>query len=295
MKYFLVILLLANSTAMAKEIALSFDDAPVNSTYHFESGRRTDELIRKLKGVNVPGVMVFANPCKDEANSITQLKKYVVAGHLIANHTCTHPRLDDVGFDIYSKDTKKADQMLVPLMTGQKFFRFPFLNEGKDEALRNQMRVWLQTNQYRNGMVSIDNDDYIVSWAINKAKEQGKKIDYKKIEKLFLNHVLGAVDFYDELSVNRLGYSPKHVILLHETDATVMFVDALVKELRRKGWTIISAKEAYSDKLYLELPKNTYANNGIIAQVVLEKTGIKESFNDFDRLKADLIKQLGIE
>lgn len=157
------------------------------------------------------------------------------------------------------------------------------------------MRVWLKANQYRNGMVSIDNDDYIVSWAINKAKEQGKKIDYHKIEKLFLNHVLGAVDFYDDLAVKRLGYSPKHIILLHEVDATVMFVDSLVKELRIKGWTIISTKEAYEDKLYLEQPRNTYANNGIIAQVAFEKTGIKESFNDFDRLKKELVDLLGVK
>ncbi|MFN7730659.1 MAG: polysaccharide deacetylase family protein [Pirellula sp.] len=294
MKIFLIVFL-ASCFSSAKEIALSFDDSPVNSTHHFESVKRTDELIKKLKSLNVSGAMVFANPCKDEVNGISQLKKYVDAGHFIANHTCTHPRLDDVGFDVYSKDTKKADELLTPLMSGQKFFRFPYLNEGKDEVLRDQMRLWLRNNQYRNGMVSVDNDDYIVSWAINKAKEQGKKIDYKKVEKLFLNHVLGAVDFYDDLAVKQLGYSPKHVILLHEVDATVMFIESLVVELRKKGWTIISAKDAYQDKLYLEQPKNTYANNGIVAQVAFEKTGVKESFNDFDKLRADLIDLLKIK
>lgn len=294
MKY-VVIFFLMSAPAFAKEIALSFDDAPVSSSHHFESGKRTDELIKKLKALNVFGTMIFANPCKDDANAISQLKRYVEAGHSIANHTCTHPRLDDVGFEVYSKDAEKADKLLAPLFNGQKFFRFPFLNESKDEKLRDQMRGWLKDNQYRHGMVSVDNDDYIVSWAINKAKDQGKKIDYKKVEKLFLNHVLGAVDFYDDLAVKKLGYSPKHVILLHEVDATVMFINALVKELRKKGWTIISAKEAYEDKLYLEQPKNTYANNGIIAQVAMEKTGERISYNDFDRLKADLIKLLGIE
>lgn len=134
-------------------------------------------------------------------------------------------------------------------------------------------------------MVSVDNDDYIVSWAINRAK---------KIEKIFLNHLLGAVNFYDELAVRHLGYSPKHVILLHEADATVMFIDSLVKELRDRGWKIISAKEAFEDKLYLERPKNTYVNNGIIAQVVMEKTGKKITYNHFDELKAELNKALDL-
>ncbi|MBK9324365.1 MAG: polysaccharide deacetylase family protein [Bdellovibrionaceae bacterium] len=292
--FLLAVLLLFSGESFSKEIALTFDDAPVSASEHFESIKRTEELIRKLRLLKVPEAMVFANPCKDEKTSVSHLKKYVEAGHLIGNHTCSHPRLDDVGFNEYSKDAEKADQLLSPLFIGQKFFRFPFLNESKDEKLRDQIRAWLKTNGYRNGMVSVDNDDYIVSWAINKAKETGKKIDYKKVEKIFLNHLLGAVEFYDDLAVKQLGYSPKHVILLHEVDATVMFIDSLVKELRQRGWKIISAKEAFEDRLYLEQPKNTYANNGIIAQIAMEKTGEKIAYNHFDELKAELVKALGL-
>lgn len=287
------VILIFSLNSFAKEIALTFDDAPVSSSQHFESSARTDELIKKLKILKVPEVMIFANPCK-EKNSISQLKKYVDAGHLIANHTCSHPRLDDVGFSVYSKDAEKADWLLSSLLSGQRFFRFPFLNESKDEKLRDQMRDWLKANNYRSGMVSVDNDDYIFSWAINKAKDNKKKIDYKKVEQLFLDHLLGAVDFYDDLAVKNLGHSPKHVILLHEVDATVMFIDSLVNELRKKGWKIISAKEAYQDKLYLEKPKNTYGNNGIVAQVAFEITGEKNGYNHFDEIKAKLTKILGL-
>ncbi|MFN8370906.1 MAG: hypothetical protein U0T83_09825 [Bacteriovoracaceae bacterium] len=31
--------------------------------------------------------------------------------------------------------------MLTPLIKGQKFFRYPYLNEGSDPKLRDQMRV----------------------------------------------------------------------------------------------------------------------------------------------------------
>ena len=75
----------------AKEIALTFDDAPLGSTKYFKSNARTDELIRKLKALNVPPVIVFANACArdDHRAVIQQLKKYRDAGHLIGNHTCT--------------------------------------------------------------------------------------------------------------------------------------------------------------------------------------------------------------
>ncbi len=41
--------LLLSSLVQAKEIALTFDDAPVGSTVYFETHERTNELIKKLK------------------------------------------------------------------------------------------------------------------------------------------------------------------------------------------------------------------------------------------------------
>lgn len=286
-----------SSEIQAKEIALSFDDAPVATTKHFETELRTDELIRKLKVLKVPPVMVFANPCRGEdlSSVMSQLKKYRDAGHLIGNHTCSHVRLDDVGFDAFTKDATKADLLLAPLFVGQKFFRFPTLNESKNEKLRDQMREWLQANQYRNGSVSIDNDDYLFSLKINQAKEKGKTINYKKVRSFFVEHVVGAANFYDELAVKTMGHSPKHVLLLHEMDATVMFMEALVKALRKEGWKIISIHEAYEDKIYLEQSKNMYANNGLIAQIHMEKTHEEIRYNHFATIKDELDKLLGLE
>lgn len=174
MKYLFFSFLLVLS-AQAKEIALSFDDAPMPTSKHFETFARTDELIKSLKVLNVPPVMIFSNPCKrkDLTSVVGQLKRYRDAGHFIANHTCSHPRLDNVGYAEYTKDIKKADDFLAPLFVGEKFFRFSFLNEGTEQNLRNQMREWLKENHYKNAMVSVDNDDYIFSFKINQAKERG--------------------------------------------------------------------------------------------------------------------------
>ena len=245
----------------AKEIAFSFDDAPVSSSYHYETNERSHALIHKLKALNINQAIVFANPCKRKniKSVIAQLKSYVDDGHLIGNHTCSHIRLDDVGFNRFTLDSNKGDLLLSPLFQGQKFFRFPFLNEGTDLALRDKVRSWLNSHQYKNGFVSIDTDDYIFSFKINQAKAKRKKIDYNKVKSLFVNHVIGAANFYDDLAIKTIGYSPKHVILLHEMDATVLFIDSLVNELKKQGWKVIGISEAYQDKLYNEHPLNLYA------------------------------------
>src|SRR3989339_426154 len=253
--------------AHAKEIALTFDDAPMGTSWHFESSARTEILIKKLKGLGVPPVIIFANACnrEDSASVILQLTKYKDAGHLIGNHTCSHPRLDDIGFEKYIKNIEQNEKLLTPLLMGVTFFRYPFLNESIDEKLRDEVRNWLKGNHY------------------------------KKVEALFLKHVVGAAEFYDSLAVKTLGRSPKHVILLHEMDATVMFIDSLVNEFRKQGWNIISAQDAYQDEIYSRQPKNTYTNNGFIAQLAKENTGETFSYNGDKETGAELDKILDLK
>ncbi len=279
-----------------KRIALTFDDAPKESTAHFETAARRDELIRKLRDLEVPAVLVFANSCKTKTakQALEHLQKYQLAGHKIGNHTCSHPRLDEVGFDTFRHDVEKNDSNLGTLMTKPKFFRFPFLNEGTDEAIRDRMRSWLRKNEYRHAAVSVDTEDFIYSWALNQARMKGRSINYEKVKEHFVSHVVDSVKYYDGLATQTLGYSPKHTLLLHEMDATVLFLDALVIKLRKEGWIIIGAEEAYSDPLYALQPKNTFGGNGIVAQLALEKTGKRLGFDQFDRVKAELRALLGI-
>lgn len=292
---FFLSMLLALSPVQAKEIALSFDDAPIGTSLHFESAARTDSLIASLRALNVPPVLILSNPCRgdDAAAVVAQLKKYTDAGDIVGNHTCSHPLMSAVGYEAYLNDAKKADEILTPLFTGQKFFRFPYLKEGDDETSRNGMRAWLKENHYKNAMVSVVDDDYLFSAKMNDAKAKGQNIDYDKVQKLFIDHIMGAVNFYDDLAIKNIGYSPKHVLLLHEMDATVMFIRPLVEELRRQGWTIISAEDAYKDKVYTDELKNTYSDNGIISQVYMEKTGENIGYNEIVTIMPELDKALG--
>lgn len=294
-KILLVLIFTINAASFAdepkrvKEIAFTFDDAPAEDTVNFKSIDRTKFLVKKLKTLKMPKVMVFVNPCKDPQNAITQMSLYTKAGHLIGNHSCSHPRLDDVGYEEYIRDVEKGDKELISLFKGQKFFRFPYLNEGyKKDSARDVLREWLKNNNYRNGMVSADNDDYIFSFKMAQAQARGKKIDHKKLETMFVNHVVGGADFYNEAAIKHLGRSPKHVLLLHERDATVMYLEALVREFKKRGWSIVAVDEAYNDPIYFEFPVNKYSGNGIIPQMIKEKNGEVVSYEDFERLKKEI-------
>lgn len=285
-------LLLSLQVALAKEIALTFDDAPTTDTPHFTSAQRTKALIALLKKLDVPSAMIFANPCKS-ANAVEQLRTYVVAGHQVTNHTCTHPRLDEVGAPAYVTDIARAELLLAPL--GQpKFFRYPYLNEGTTVERRDEVGAWLRKNGFRHGAVSVDNDDYVFAAKINQAKREGRKINYDRVRELYATYLLGAVEHYDQLARRTLGRSPKHVLLLHEVDSSVLFLEHFVARLRKAGWKIISAEEAFRDPLYLEQPRHLHAGSGVVAQVAAERTGVVHRYGNFVALKAQIDRAIGM-
>lgn len=279
--FLLTLFLFTAMSLQAKEIALTFDDAPTEDSQLFSTAERTDQLIKNLEQAKTGPVMIFANPCRVlPEKAISELKKYVVHGHMIANHTCDHSNLYKMTVTDYIDNIKKADLLLSPLISGDKFFRFPFLREGQDAKTRDQIRNWLKTNKFKNGFVSIDNDDYLVSFKIKKALSEHKKINYEKVKNIWLNHLLGAVNYYDKTAIKALGRSPKHVILLHEMDATVMFIGDLVTALRKDGWKIINPIDAYSDPIYEESPLSFYTGNGLIPQLAEDRGLGYFAYND---------------
>ncbi|WP_413287733.1 polysaccharide deacetylase family protein [Bdellovibrio sp. HCB337] len=295
MKFLLVLFLFA-TTVQAKKLALSFDDAPGDDALHFTSKARTTELLKKLKSLNSPPVLIFANPCNGSSpeSNYAQLKQFKDAGHIIGNHTCTHPRFDEAGVEKVIEDTQKSETLMNGLMTGSKYFRFPFFNEGKDREARDLFRSWLETNKYQNVSASLENEDPVFSKRLNDAKKLSKKINYEKVKALFIKHIIEGAEFYDKVAVDVLGRSPKHIILLHQKDATVLFIDDLVRELRSRGWTIISAEDAVKDPLYSMKPKNTLSTYGIIGQLAYEKQGSFKPYYDFSKLKQELDSALDL-
>ena len=141
LKYFLLLFILIPNIH-AQEIAFTFDDAPAEDTVNFKSIDRAKLLIKKLTALSIPRVMIFANPCKGKYEETqAHLSQYVSSGHLIQNHSCSHPRLDDVGAEAYIADIKAGDEKLATLMSSQKYFRYPYLNEGSKGNNRDLVRA----------------------------------------------------------------------------------------------------------------------------------------------------------
>ena len=152
----MLLLLLPVPAAAQKMIALSFDDAPRGRGAFFTPDERTQHIIAELKKTKAPQAVFFVNPGAighgDGIGGEQRIAAYVAAGHVIANHSNSHPRLSTTETVTYLADIDAAEVWLKGRPGYRPWFRFPFLDEGgKDKAKRDAMREGLAARGLRNG------------------------------------------------------------------------------------------------------------------------------------------------
>jgi peptidoglycan-N-acetylglucosamine deacetylase len=259
-----------------KRVALTFDDVPRMAGAFMTQDERSEKLITALKAAKVKQVAFFLNPCNlsDPARvgGEARIAAYVAAGHVIANHSCTHPSLNETSTEAYLADIDKAAAWLKDRPGYRPWFRFPYLFEGgEDKVKRDAIRAGLKARGLRNGYVTADGNDWNLEQLTIDAVNQGKTMDMVALRKLYLQSQLSAMDYHEELARRTLGRSPAHVLLLHETDIAAMFIGDLVAELRRNGWTIITADQAFADPIHKANPDVPFAAGTLIGSMAWEK------------------------
>ncbi len=247
--FFVLLATVFSCDLVAKEIAITFDDAPRPATTLFDGPTRANRLIETLSSASVERVAFFVISSHLNDEGLMRIEKYASAGHIIGNHTHCHFDLNTTDTEAYIDDILTADHTLRNLPGFIRWFRYPMLREGSDLTKRDAVRDKLKLLGYSNAYITIDNYDWYMDFLLQKALQCGKKVDYSKLKEVYLEVLLACVEFYDEMAANVLGRSPAHIILLHENDLNALFVGDLVRELRDKGWKIISPEKAYEDEI----------------------------------------------
>jgi len=258
---------LTGLSAEVKTIALTFDDAPRGEGPFFSGTERTQELIAALESAGAQGAMFYVTTGLIEKYDPehARLKAYVDAGHVLANHSHSHPWLHRSDAGQYLQDIDKASNILTDLEGYHAFYRFPYLDEGRSQAKRDAVRQGLVDRGLKHGYVTVDNYDWYMQALVSEAVKAGFKPDQQRLGETYVDLLLQSIEFYDEIAEEHLGRSPAHVLLLHENDLAALYIDDLVQALRERGWTIVPALEAYRDPLSALLPETLFNGQGRVA------------------------------
>lgn len=263
-----------------KRIALSFDDVPRGRGAFFTPDERSAKILEALRSRGVEQVAFFVNPGRivnfgDGIGAKERIAAYVAAGHVIADHTFTHPHLSAVSAADFLSNIDAAEAWLAKQPGRRPWMRFPYLDEGgKDKAKRDAVRAGLKRRGLTNGYVTVDASDWNIEQLTIDARRDGKTIDMPALRDLYVESHVQSADFSDALAIRTLGRSPVHVMLMHETDMAALFLPDLIDALRKDGWEIVTADTAYADPI-AQMEPDVPSSNGTRIEALAWAKGIK--------------------
>ncbi len=249
--------ILSGVSAMAEpQIAVTFDDLPVHGVLPAGMSRVAiaQQIIAALKDAGVPPTYGLVNGAGtvSEPESAPVLALWRQSGNLLGNHTWSHPALAKTALEPYEADFLKNEPLLEKYAGGSDWhwFRYPFVDEGKDESRRAAFRSFLASRHYKiaHVTVTVDDWDYPEPYARCLAKRDTASI--ARLEALYLKRAEEGADYSRKLSAAATGRDVPYILLLHIGSFQAHMLPRLLALYKAKGFSFVSLEEASADPFY---------------------------------------------
>lgn len=280
---------LAVRCAAAQSVALTFDDGPnLASTPRMTPQERNAALLAALAHHHVQAaLMVTAGNGAIRPEGLALARAWGAAGHVIGNHTMTHPDLNSpkVTLADYEQELLDCDRIIAPLPGYRKWFRYPFLREGNTPDKRDGMRAFLSAHGYRNAHVSLDTSDWRLNDELVAVLTKDPAADVAPIKAAYLAHMRQRALAYRALAQRVQGRDIAQVILLHHNLINAMWLDDLLTQFEQMGWHFVTPDAAFADPLYQLQPEHAVPGQSLLLAMA-RSLGLGK-FDGWERLVDD--------
>lgn len=239
------------SDSPAPTLVLSFDDLPQHGS--LPEGVTAEQVVRSitgtLRGKGVPAAYGYVNGAQlAQAPDLAKvLQIWKSAGYTLGNHGWAHKGLDSLTPAQFADEVQRNE----PLLVGQpRTFRFPFLAEGRDPALRDAARLALLRGGYAIAPVSMDFSDWAYNAAYARCVARKDDAAIARLEKALLADAASAARYARANAVQLTGAEIPQVLLLHAGAFTARMLPQLLDLYRGMGFRYTTLEKALADPVY---------------------------------------------
>lgn len=280
-------------------VSFTFDDGITTDIANYKFEDWNNMILNSLNEAGLKSVFFVSGFNKTDQKGSFLLSEWDKQNHKIANHTFSHPNFNDKNntLEVFEDELLMTDTIINKYKNYVKYFRFPYLKEGKTKEKINGIRSILKKNDYRNGYVTIDASDWYINSRLVNHMTYRKKVDTLAFQEFYLNHILERANFYESLSYELNGRRIKHTLLLHHNLTSALFLKSLIKRFESEGWEVIDAIEAYKDLIYESSPNVEPAGESLIWSLAKESGQFENKLRypaEDSRYEKDKMDRLGL-
>lgn len=252
------------SSAKRPRVAVTIDDFHLSDAPLLTAEARNEAMLGALARHRLRAALFVTARNVENADGMRRLRRWDARGHLIGNHTYSHPHYPSQTFEEFTHDVLRAEEVLRPLPRYRKLFRFPYLKEGRTVEQRDRMRAFLRERGYRNAHVTIDASDWYVDQRLRERLKQDPSAPTAPYRDFYLAHIRERALFYEDLARKATGRGVRHTLLLHHNLLNGLFLDDLLRMFRQAGWELIDAEDAFRDPVFRLEPDIVPAGESLV-------------------------------
>ncbi len=242
-----------------KRIAVTLDDAPLVKplSYSSKANREdtVDSLVSALARRSVPATVFVIGSDLQDASTAGLLRRWTGSGIGVANHSLTHRSFKALGHDEGVREMAQTQALLSRVADPsnvERYFRFPFLEEGATTEDRSRWISALDSLALRPAPVSIVTDDWRFNNRYASAEMAADRELQDEIGQQYLEHVENSVRHWDGVAWSLYDRNVGHVLMLHANRINRDNLGQILDWLGSEGFEFVSMGEAYTDPLYVE-------------------------------------------
>lgn len=173
----------------------------------------------------------------------------------------------DTPYDEYVANVEKNERVVKQILAEKnlplRYFSYPFLNTGKTTEDKNRFEAWLQARGLRSIPYTIDNQEWVYSYAYDMARKDNDINTMKQIRAEFVDYMTKMFEHYEAYSQEMFGRDIAQTMVLTPSRLVADSSDELFGMIERRGYKFVSMDEALKDEAY-KTPENfTGSKSGI--------------------------------
>ncbi len=238
--------------------AFTLDDLPLWPHSAYPDGYTAegicDALVRALDENGIGGVYACSNsaPLVKNPKLANVFDRWVAAGHHVANHTHSHPTLNEVSADQYIEEIDLADQHLKPWISKApcRYFRYALNLWGNTEEKRERVKAHLDELGYRVAEVTTMFYEWRWNAAYEKCLAKDDKAGIEWLKKSFLEFSIAQLRYDMETAADWFGSDVPGIVLGHNVPFFAEVASDLLSTLKNQGLEFIDLDLAASNPVY---------------------------------------------
>jgi hypothetical protein len=191
---------------------------------------------------------------------------------MLGNHTWHHRLQTRSTPEEFEREILACESLAGRYPRYRRFFRFPALKEGRSAAQRDAFRGVLHRLGYRNGHVTIDASDWYYDARLRAKLAADPGFDVERFRRPYVDHIVDRAEYYDNLVRRAIGRTISHTLLIHYNLLNALFLSDVLDALMVRGWSFVSAEEAYADPVFASEPQTAPAGESL-AWALAKETG----------------------